>query len=284
MKKIVIFVFAIISVGFFVVSTDSCTGKRAESDSVMTDSVLTADTLRADTLETVIEETPMPKAADELFDDFFFNFAANRRLQMRRIVFPLPEYKDGRCVAHLQKKQWKNDVFFMSQDFYTLLFDSEKQMNLVKDTSVANVVVEKIMLQDEMVKQYVFKRMGGQWRLTALKYNDVNDNVNSSFWRFYSKFVADSAFQASSIAEPLAFVGPSPDDDFGTISGTISPEQWVSFTPELPTDMVFNINYGQKYSENKKKIFVIRGIANGLETQLTFVCRNGVWKLSKLTT
>ena len=40
-----------------------------------------------DSTEQLIEETPMPKAADELFDDFVFNFAANRKLQKSRFIY-----------------------------------------------------------------------------------------------------------------------------------------------------------------------------------------------------
>ena len=44
--------------------------------------------------------------------------------------------------------------------------------------------------------------------------------------------------------------------------------------------MIYNILYGQKYTESNKKIFVIRGIANGQETELTFV-RKGLGDVYK---
>lgn len=50
------------------------------------DSVEIVDTASVDTMEQLISDTPMPKAADELFDDFFFNYAANRKLQLERTV------------------------------------------------------------------------------------------------------------------------------------------------------------------------------------------------------
>ena len=46
--------------------------------------------------------------------------------------------------------------------------------------------------------------------------------------------------------------------------------------------MIYNIIYGQKYTESSQKIFVIRGIANGMETQLTFRRVKGKWLLMKL--
>ena len=67
-----------------------CTNKKPEqTDSIQSDSVVTA-TAGEDSTENLISQAPMPTTADELFDDFVFNFAANRRLQLKRIVFPLP--------------------------------------------------------------------------------------------------------------------------------------------------------------------------------------------------
>ena len=104
--------------------TTGCTERKTDVQDTISDSIA-PDTLAPDTLETLIEETPMPKAADELFDDFFFNFAANRKLQMKRIVFPLPVV-NGADTTFVPKKRWKMEHFFMHQDFYTLI--SKKQV------------------------------------------------------------------------------------------------------------------------------------------------------------
>lgn len=259
-----------------------CTEKKSlAGDSASADSAL-ADTTPVDTMERIISETPMPKAADELFDDFIFNFAANRKLQMKRIKFPLPVVGNGK-VKHLTPKQWKMEHFFMRQDFYTLIFDNQKQMDVVKDTSISHVVVEKIYLNRNHVKQYVFDRINGQWMMVEVANTSLKTSMNNSFLHFYNKFVNDTAFQVASINDPLTFSGPDPDNDFETMTGVLVPEQWPSFAPELPKGMIYNILYGQKYSRSRQKIFVIRGIANGLETELTFRRRNGKWKLMKLT-
>ena len=249
----------------------------ADSDSVQTDS-LEAIT---DTLDQIIAEAPMPKAADELFDDFFFNFAANRKLQMKRIVFPLPVV-NGSDTTFVPKKRWKMEHFFMHQDFYTLIFDNLRQMNVVKDTTIGHVVVERINLPRRHVRQYVFDRMSGQWMMTTVVNTTMHNNQNASFLSFYHKFVNDTTFQVASINDPLEFTGPNPAADFGSMEGILAPEQWLSFAPELPNSTIYNILYGQKYSESNQKIFVIRGIANGLETELTFRRKGGHWKLMKL--
>ena len=281
-KFTVAFSFLFILVTVFV-STTGCTDKKPVAiDSVVVDSTQT-DSTSADTLEALITEQPMPKAADELFDDFFFNFAANRKLQRKRIHFPLPVYRDGKVVKTIKKEEWKIDNFFMRQDFYTLIFDNTKQMNVVKDTTISHVVVEKINLTTKSVKQYLFNRINGEWLLTSIDFKHMYKNTNASFLKFYERFAADSAFQMQRVHDPLSFVGPDPDNDFSSTSGTLLPEQWPSFAPELPREMIYNIIYGQKYTESEQKIFVIRGIANGLETELTFKRRGGNWMLTKLS-
>ncbi|CCX64132.1 lipoprotein [Prevotella sp. CAG:1058] len=263
--------------------TTGCSDKKpVAADTLAVDSLQMVDTASVDTLDELISEQPMPKAADELFDDFIFNFAANRKLQLGRIKFPL-EIVDGENVAYLKKKQWKMEHFFMDQGYYTLIFDNMKQMNVVKDTSINNVVVEKVYLAKEKVEKYIFKRINGRWMLTSVHTNDMVQNTNASFLAFYQKFASDPSFQIESLNNPVMFTGPDPDDDFSTMTGEIAPETWPAFAPELPSDFIYNIMYGQKYTEGNQKIFVMRGIANGMEMQLTFKRMDGKWKLTSLS-
>lgn len=261
-------------------TTTGCADKKASgADSTMTDST---DTTAADTLEQLITEQPMPKAADELFDDFIFNFAANKKLQMKRIKFPL-KVVNGKTEKLLEKGQWKMEHFFMNQGYYTLIFDNRKQMKLVKDTSINNVVVEKIYLKKKKVKQYIFNRINGQWMLVEVNTGAMYQNNNASFLNFYQKFATDSTYQAHHLNSPIHFNGPDPDDDFSTMSGDILPETWPAFAPELPSGFIYNIMYGQKYTQSNQKILVMRGIANGMEMELTFVRRGKKWLLTRLS-
>lgn len=260
-----------------------CSDKKpVAADTAVVDSLQVVDTASVDTLDEIISEQPMPKAADELFDDFIFNFAANRKLQMARVKFPL-KIVDGEKVASLGKKQWKMEHFFMEQGYYTLIFDNMKQMDVVKDTSINNVVVEKVYLTKEKVEKYMFERLNGRWFLTSIRTNDMVHNTNASFLAFYQKFASDPEFQLESLNNPVMFTGPDPDDDFSTMTGEIAPETWPAFAPELPSGFIYNIMYGQKYREGNQKIFVMRGIANGMEMQLTFKRIDGEWKLTSLS-
>lgn len=279
MRKGILFV-VIASVLMVLCTTAGCTGKNnSGADTAGIDST---DTTAADTLEQLITEQPMPKAADELFDDFIFNFAANRKLQFKRIKFPL-RVVNGKSEKMVGKSQWKMEHFFMNQGYYTLIFDNRRQMKIVKDTSINHVVVEKIYLKRKKVKQYIFNRINGEWNLVEVNTGAMYQNNNASFLDFYQKFATDSAFQTRHLDSPIHFSGPDPDDDFSTMTGDIEPETWPAFAPELPANFIYNIIYGQQYTQSNKKILVMRGIANGMEMELTFVRKGKAWKLTRLS-
>lgn len=266
----------------------SCTGnKTAPADSstaVSADSTFVAnDTASTDTLEQLIAEVPMPRAADELFDDFIFNYAANPKLQMERTRFPIVVGGEENTDT-ISCGEWKTEHFFMRQGFYTLLLNSAQQREEVKDTDVNQVTVEKIYLEDRRVKQYLFCRVNGLWMLTAINNTSIAENANASFLDFYEHFATDSTFQAASLNPIVEFAGPDPDNDDSMMEGIITDDTWPAFAPELPSGMIYNIVYGSPRPATDQTIFLMRGIANGLELEMTFKKIDGKWKLTKLTT
>ena len=76
----------------------------------------------------------------------------------------------------------------------------------------------------------------------------------------------------------------NPDDDFAQMEGVITKDTWPAFAPELPSDMIYNMVYGNEPAEGNQRIFVLRGIANGFEVQLTFKNSGGKWRLVKMIT
>lgn len=282
MRKSIFFIVLVVLCTYIGVFTTSCSDKKKNTEPTPVDSIA-ADTTAQDSTDELISEAPLPKAADELFDDFVFNFCANKKLQYKRINFPLP-FTKGNKTTLIQKNEWKMERFFMRQEFYTLILDNVKQLEWSKDTSIKHVVVEKIYLNNNHVKQYLFDRLNGEWKLTSIVQKPIDNHQNSSFLAFYKKFTTDSTFQVHSVSDPLTFIGPDPNDDFGSITGSLAPEQWVTFAPELPKGMIYNILYGQKYTQSSQKILMIRGIANGFQTELTFKKKAGKWMLVKLST
>lgn len=263
-----------------------CTEKKPEPEAVdSTDTILvdTIDTTTVDSAEQIIADTPMPKAADELFDDFFFNFTSNKKLQRSRILFPLTVKTDG-VSRKIQRNEWRMDKFFRTQGYYTLIFDNAKQMALVKDTSVSEVTVEKVYLQKGTVEQYEFLRKDGKWLLAHIDHKGIEETRNASFLTFLGKFVTDDSFQMQSIHDPLTYVGPDPEgeDEQKIVHTEIPAYSWADFLPEVPDEMIYNILYGQHYDSENEKILMFKGISNGLETQLTFKRHGDDWKLVKL--
>lgn len=272
-----------IFIGLVFVAITSCNGfRQGGQDSDLADSLL-VDSLAADSLEEDFSQIAVPKAADELFDDFIFNFTVNRKLQQERIVFPLQVDENGKKSV-IEKKDWKMQHFFMRQGYYTLLFDSEQHMEIVKDTAVNHAVLEKIHFGHQTVRQFVFNRIRSAWMLTKIVEIPLAQSHNATFLAFYHQFASDAVFQTKHLEPTVGFVGPDPDDDFSQMEGIITPDTWEAFAPQLPSKLLYNIVYGRPEQEGNRKIFVLRGVSNGLELQMTFRRKGNNWRLSKLTT
>ena len=260
--------------------TTSCNKKKVEpADSTKTVVADTTDTTNnIDSATKIIAETPMPKAADQLFDDFFFNFIANKKLQRKRIVFPLPVENNGKVTKQIAHNQWKMDYFFRPKGYYTLIFDNEGQAEYAKSTKLDTVIVEKINLTQRKVEQYYFDHQDGKWKMNNIGFAQ---KYNASFLEFLSKFLANNG--RGNIKDPLPYVGIDPSGETtNKVNTTIPASEWSTYLPEVPKNNIYNILYGQKYGESKKKILVFRGLSNGIETQLEFKNRGKSWRLERI--
>ena len=228
------------------------------------------------------EEEPLPVKADEIFDDFVYSFAVDDNMQRKRILFPLPFYNMNKPLK-VEEKDWRHDSLFVSQAYYTLLFDKEEDMELQQDTSLNSVQFEWINMAKSTIKRYYFERIKGAWILEAIDLHEIEAKENESFIEFFYKFANDSLFQAGRVHTPLTFVTNDPDDDFSILETTIEREQWLAFMSVLPKDGLTNINYGQNNSsKSKTKILNIKGINNGFFNSLYFRRRgDGEWEFYK---
>lgn len=283
MRKLV---YIVLLMGLLTMSMTGCKNEKAapEEDSTAADTAIVVDTADSDTMAEIITETPMPKAADQLFDDFFFNFIASPKVQKARIVWPLPikTYTDRQeHVVMMKKSQWKMDKFFRKQGYYTLIFDNEQQMYAPKSTKLDTAVVEKIHLHEGTVAQYWFDHFDGKWRLYQVRNIGFGDSKNASFLNFLQKFFAANG--EGMIKDPLPYRGSDPDgEETNIISTTIPASEWSNFLPAVPGDVIYNILYGQRYGEGNLKILDFKGLSNGLETQLIFKRKKGQWMLVKI--
>lgn len=263
----------------------SCAERKKGAD--MEDQMILADSVEAvvDTLamEELEMEPVLPAAVDESFADFLYNFALDEKLQLRRILFPLPYYTDNKKDSIL-KEEWKHDPLFSQQEFYTMLYDTMDDSELEKDTASTSVRIEWIDLKNNKMKRYYFERLYGWWKLEAIDDATMpkGETGQENFFEFYERFANDSLFQAERVAEYLTFVAPDPEDEFQIMEATIEKEQWFAFQPKLPRTFLTNVNYGQRLDNNSHtRIIELRGFGNGFNNILCFKCRNGVWKLTR---
>jgi hypothetical protein len=256
----------------------SCNNKKGNNNlSAQSDSI---QRLNEDSLAQAAKG-PHRTNADELFNDFIYNFASDPTTQRQRIVFPLL-VMNGEKKSYIDAAHWKHDYLYIHQNIYTLIFDREKDMDLVNDTSLHNVQVEWLYPKTNIVKHYNFKRVKGMWLLESINISHMTNKEDETFLTFYSRFSSDSLFQAKRVCQPLKFVTTNPDDDFSMIEATIDVNQWFAFKPQLPVIQLSNINYGQQNADNsEQKIVAFKGVSNGFSNVLYFRKKSGKWKLYK---
>ena len=264
MKKILV---GVLALSFLV----ACADKKGKNETINV--IQTADSNLCDIDSLQIDdiiESPRLAKVNELFDDFIYNFASDPSLQLERISFPLP-YNDNGTVSEIEEHTWVHDDLFTDQEYYTLLFDREEDIELVGDTSLTSVQVEWIYLNTQQVKNYFFTKNNGAWQLDSLDLSPIISTDKENFVEFFAQFAVDTTFQTSRIVDPLIFVTADPDDDFSIIQASLDLEQWFAFKPDLPVDKLSNINYGQRSSDSSnKKILALKGMENGFSNILYF--------------
>ena len=234
---------------------------------------------KADTLQVEVVEEPTPIEADELFDDFIFNYAQDRKLQLQRTKFPLPYYKED-IPLKIEKSDWTHDDLFANESLYTLIFDREEQMDLVGYTTLVSVQVTWLFLHDRLLKKYYFEKVKGVWMLEAINQHTMPDEGEGDFIRFYTQFANDSIFQQQHLAPRLQFVTIDPDDEFSILETTLPASQWSAFSPMMPQEKLSNIDYGQHASsKSNRKILKINGIGNGYSNLFYFRRKGDSWEL-----
>ena len=262
----------------------SCTDSKVSSGSMGNgdSSGEQQDSVIADSVADIVEDAPLSKAVDELFDDFFFNFAGNRRMQMSRIAFPLTVDDHG-ATMQMEGRDWHYSHFFMGEGYYTILLDNVEQDSLSKSYNLQHASVEKLFLNDGRMERYDFDRQAeGEWFLTKLERGKWSESHPcASFLEFYHQFSSDTTFLVKSLDEFVVMTAPDSDDEeFNDLTGSIMPDQWPAFKPEvIPSGVVYCVNYGQHYSDASRKVMIVRGVANGLSIEMDFRRKGDSWKL-----
>jgi len=275
MKKIII---GIITLVFL----NSCGNSKSKIDpfASLTNLVDSASN-RNDSVNEQSGDTLIPPQVDESFADFIYNFASDTKIQNQRINFPLHFYNNN-SSSKIEKRFWKQDPLFIHQNYYTMIFDKESDMDKIKELDPKSIQFEWIYMKTRMVKKYYFQRVKGAWMLEAINLHNLDSHESENFIDFFHRFTTDSVFMCERTRQPLAFVTTDPDDDFSILETTLEINQWLAFKPQLPQDKLSNINYGQSNNDNSNtKIVSLIGIGNGFSNLLYFQRKGHEWELYK---
>lgn len=268
----------------FITSISLCAcrnGEQTSSEEDSKESNSSANT-EVDTLH-LFEEVAPPVAADELFIDFFFNFASDAKYQKQRIKFPLSMKEKG-ANHSITREDWHRFNRFKAQEFFSVIYERESDLELQNDTSVSEVAIQWIDLKDECIEQFNFSRVAGKWTLMNLEKEDMKDSPNGSFLKFYAQFVSDSAYQRESIVTPLRFVTPSEDAAEPTQTEELTVDDWFEMQSDLPvtSNVIANIDYGQACISQNRKTILMEGVSNGLCVKLKFDKVGAQWRLFEI--
>ncbi len=259
---------------------ESTTDEGEEAvDTLMTDSLLTdADTLLLD-IETL--EDPLPESVDVLFDEFIFSFDNSNRLQRSRIRYPLPVTDAEGTTQYIKEREWKHRYLFLHQDFCTTLYTTRQQMEVTQDMSVNQARVQQVYLHSRQINTFYFERdtISHHWMLTQVRAVPFEQSELGHFFDFFRQFATDSIFQRHHIADPMRYTITDEENEYERINGTINADQWFEFQPEIPRDVLTNIDYGQDYRQGNHMLLQMRGIHNGLENLFVFSREKGLWRL-----
>ena len=263
----------------------ACKGRSVADVFDLSDDEAGADSIEAfvgDTLHLFDETEEPPQTVDELFDDFLYAFMDDSRFQKQRIVFPLSCSGDEEGKS-LSRQEWESQDRFQKLEFYSFIYEREKDFQLTKDTTAQSVDVEWIDLRHNNMERFRFNRLEGKWMLTSLDRLDNSDTPNGDFLAFYAQFVNDSTFQRKSLANPVKLVLTSDDGEDSQVE-ELTADDWFAMHEDIPLDKneLVNIDYGQAIISQNRKTLLVQGASNGFMMKFTFDKRGSDWKLIEI--
>ena len=256
-------------------------GTKEVAEPTAKDSIVVVDSFPKDTdsIPEAIIEIP-PSKADELFDDFLYNFMRNRKFQQARVDFPLPHIVDSTHTT-IDRKDWKHQSLYVKDELFMTLHSSKKTLGLSHDPKVGEVVIQELDIPQQRITSYNFQRVEGEWRLTSLETGSVDEEAgaDTDFMKFYCRFAASPEFQRAHLAGTIQ-AKYFDDDELVQRNGTMSAAEAEEHLPILPTDRIVNVNYGQKNDAGNTRILSINSSAGDMSTQLTFRKQAKDWMLT----
>jgi hypothetical protein len=250
-----------------------------DADSTAVEESVVSDTLSE--VEEEIEEADESDRLDTSFDDFMFAFTHSDRLQSKRIIWPLAYTDSEGNTRNVSSLNVNSEFRFLEGDFFTVMYGDRKQVEKQKlETDDSLVIVERIDLMEEKLRNYEFKLLSGKWKLTSMRDIEFHESDIYDFLTFYARFCSDSLYQQDHVDQPLRVMVLDPEMDDAYIEGTINAEQWRSFCPDVPQGVISNIRYGVQKYRPKQMILQKSGSSNGLQELFIFHKENNEWYLT----
>lgn len=234
------------------------------------------------------EEPKKAKATkiDTVFDDFLLAYATDSQTQWSRTRFPLPYTVNG-LKKEITCSHWKMDPLYSVEDFYTLLFNTEEDLDLPTNTHLNESTFEWIIPEKETVKQYHFGRNGYHaWILDSITELPVTQSHNADFLTFYRHFATNPDYRKKHVKRKVQFITNFTDDNdgFGTDQFLVDADQWLAWDVPMPSHYLSNIIYGPVVKDKNPnlKILCIKAMDGAFFKALYFRKhpKNG-WQLFK---
>ncbi len=213
----------------------------------------------------LFEETVIPKAADEVFDDFLYSYISST------------SFAQGRTAGSVDELTMGVD------DAAVMIYERDNDLALQKDTSLQQVIVERIDWEENVIHNFQFDKKLGQWFLTAEEDDEISETPNASFLVFLRDFLTDSLYRHESLQLPLRFTFYSEEDE-GMIETELSYEEWTDLYNDLPQldNIMYNVDYGQSLISTNRKSMLLKGLSNGLFVKFHFGFADGRWMLMEV--
>lgn len=238
------------------------------------------DTLKAqaDTLVLVVDK-PLPASVDELFGDFFYNFATDDLFARSRVRFPLRSrsYPDEEFIT---REQWVEQKPLQARECFSVIYEREQDMEIQQDTTLRKVQVWHIYLNEHREECYYFLRVDGRWVLRDYDLLDWDDTPLAGFLDYLAAMGADTLRYADYVRFPLQWVTVS-DDGEETLTEELWEEDWEELRGELPLPEgeLVCIDYGQPALSENRKVLSMEGLSSGLFVKYKFDKVGGHWWL-----
>lgn len=217
--------------------------------------------------------------ADELFDDFLYNFINDSNLRQSRIIFPLIIQQQDGNITRTTENLRETDLDFMLHEYTTNIYNNEGEKGINEDTTLTNASLEKIDLLTRMLTSFDFLKKNGKWNLETIRVIPFEKSDLGDFLIFYSKFSQDTVFHGKSLARSIHISMMDPDDESGSMDGFITSDQWNTVCNHIPEGIITNIRYGQQYRSPKRLLLEKNSIGNGMSEVFSFRKNRGRWEL-----